>query len=489
MKDHSAYLPQSPSGFHELPLVLLFSFCLSATLVAILTLPFRFALVSSAGMALFGVSCFVKDKRMFYLSLMTLALILPTNKRIFEIHTYAPSAVDVVDISLIDAFLFISYLIWFFTSRRSARPERVLRKTIVLPFLVFCGASLLSFANSSKPVWGLFELVRMAKTLALYGFLIYNIRDLKEVRRIIVFLGIGLLIEFTFCIVEKYVFHGSLGLKYLGETEQSINSIVADRLVFRSGGTFGHPNALAYYVDLLIPFMLTRVFALRSTARARFYYGMAFAAACGCLFFAQSRGSMIANGITVTFCFMVLVWRNIRLKIFPVLTVGVIMAVIGVVGIFHQKIFDRFGKNDAGAFQTRLDQYHVAYRMALAHPWIGVGLNTYIQTSPAYDNTPAKVTRSFPEPVHNMYLLALTETGLIGLAGVFWLIVAILRMAQFWRWPYGDMFDLHLGLFFSLVGFFIHANGDPQSVGNDVFLFFLVGLLTVVHNIGQAHVS
>ena len=280
----------TPIGFQELPIVLLFALCLAGAVVATSTLPLRFALVSSAGMALVGVSCFVKDIRMFYMTLLTLAIIFTTSKRLILASPMLPDIVDSISISLTDVFLLISYVLWFYSSLKDVRRGHALRRTLIGPFLGLCAVSLLSFANSSDATRGVFELVRMGKTLALYIFLIYNVRSLKEVRWILIFSGFGsFFVEFGFCVIEKYVVHGSLGLKYFGESEEGLESFVADTAVFRSGGTLGHPNNLAYYLDLMAPLMLTRVFALRSGRWTRRLFLLAFGAACACLYFTQSR--------------------------------------------------------------------------------------------------------------------------------------------------------------------------------------------------------
>jgi len=415
---------------------------------------------------------------------MALSLLFTTSKRLLIVNGPLPGIVDSVSIGLTDAFLIISYGIWFFSSLRSWRYRAVVHKTLVIPFLGLCAACAFSVVQSSNPGRGVLEFIRMFKTLALYWFLIYNIRDLKEVRWIFVFLGIGLLAEFGFCLVEKYFAHGSLGLKYFGESTEGMVSFVGDRSLFRAGGTLGHPNNLAYYLDLMIPLMLTRVFSLRHGKWSRLFFFAAFSAGCGCLYFTQSRGGIVATGISLSLCFLILAWRNMRLRVFTLQTLGVALLSLAVVGVFQHKIFARFGQNDSGAVRTRVDQYHVAYRMLAAHPWVGVGLNTYVQESPAYDNTASKVASNFRAPVHNVYLLALTETGIIGFAGLAGLMFFILRMARFWTWPYGEIFDLHLGFFCSLIGYFIHANVDINPMGSYTALFFLLGLLTVVHQIG-----
>jgi putative inorganic carbon (HCO3(-)) transporter len=488
MKNSSAHLAPAPSGIPELPLVLLFSLCLAGAAVATFSLPLRFALACSAGMALLAMSCFVENKRMFYITLMTLTLILPMNKRLMETQSPWPThAIDAIIIDLTDVFLMLSGVVWFFYSIRSGQPRRAFRKTLIAPFLALCVACLFSFINSAEPSRSVFELIRMVKTLALYWFLIYNLRDFKEARWVIGCLAVGILIEFGFCMVEKYVFHGTLGLKYFGEAAESMNSFVDSRIVFRSGGTMGHPNNLAHYLDLLLPLMLTRFFAVRSSTWTRWFYALVLAAGCGCLYFTQSRGGIAATGLSLTLCFLVLAWRNLRLRIFPILTLTFVLAAVAVLAVGHRQIFERFGKRDAGAFQTRLDQYHVALRIIHAHPVVGLGLNTYIPSSPAYDNTADKVSFEFTEPVHNIWLLSMAETGIIGLASLVFLIFSFLRLARFWRWPYGDVYDLHLGIFFSVVGYLIHANGEPEVIGTSEGLFFLLALLTVVHQFGMNH--
>jgi O-antigen ligase len=57
--------------------------------------------------------------------------------------------------------------------------------------------------------------------------------------------------------------------------------------------------------------------------------------------------------------------------------------------------------------------------MINAHPILGVGINTFGNEMKRYDTT--GVAYYFPQPVHNVYLLMASETGLVGL-GIFLLL-------------------------------------------------------------------
>jgi O-antigen ligase len=59
--------------------------------------------------------------------------------------------------------------------------------------------------------------------------------------------------------------------------------------------------------------------------------------------------------------------------------------------------------------------------MIKSHPFVGVGLNTFEEVMPNYDNT--GVSRNFQKPVHNYFLLVAAETGLCGL--IFFVVLLI----------------------------------------------------------------
>jgi O-antigen ligase len=73
----------------------------------------------------------------------------------------------------------------------------------------------------------------------------------------------------------------------------------------------------------------------------------------------------------------------------------------------------------------RLKLNTIAFNMISAHPIIGIGLNTFVEQMRVFDTT--GFSDSFPQPVHNVYLLIAAETGLVGLGLFLILLLMIFR--------------------------------------------------------------
>ena len=59
-------------------------------------------------------------------------------------------------------------------------------------------------------------------------------------------------------------------------------------------------------------------------------------------------------------------------------------------------------------------------QMIKAHPVFGVGLNNFLVNLPEFQKTHNSVFSL--QPVHNIYLLVLAETGIIGFGAFMWLL-------------------------------------------------------------------
>ena len=74
------------------------------------------------------------------------------------------------------------------------------------------------------------------------------------------------------------------------------------------------------------------------------------------------------------------------------------------------------------SFTRRLELTKIAIKMWLSSPIFGVGLNNFIVRMEEFGQVKANIR--FLQPVHNIYLLVLAETGIIGLLTVScWLLV------------------------------------------------------------------
>jgi len=84
----------------------------------------------------------------------------------------------------------------------------------------------------------------------------------------------------------------------------------------------------------------------------------------------------------------------------------------------------------------RPDMWRTALHMIQAHPWIGVGVNTFVLNYAHFKPAGDEVIAAY---AHNQYLHRAAETGLIGLAALLWLLAStglawrrIMREADAW---------------------------------------------------------
>jgi hypothetical protein len=77
--------------------------------------------------------------------------------------------------------------------------------------------------------------------------------------------------------------------------------------------------------------------------------------------------------------------------------------------------FDSAFNFDQLSLVRREELAQTAWKITQTHPWVGVGFNNYIPT--AVSASFLSGTNRFLQPVHNIFLLTLSETGIIGLMG------------------------------------------------------------------------
>jgi len=94
--------------------------------------------------------------------------------------------------------------------------------------------------------------------------------------------------------------------------------------------------------------------------------------------------------------------------------------------------------------------------MIAAHPLLGVGLNNFCGNMYLYDKY--AVTAVFPAPVHNLFLLTASETGLISLLLILLYVVGIMKESVFiYLRDKDELFkNFALGLFCGISGIFVH---------------------------------
>jgi hypothetical protein len=236
------------------------------------------------------------------------------------------------------------------------------------------------------------------------------------------------------------LFPGKLPLQFLGAGEYSEGSpgglpavdvgatTIAGVSVYRPTGLLIHPNLLAAYLVLTLPVAVA--VALTGRSRGERVLGrVAAVGAVGALYLSLSRSGWIGASAALAIA-TVLVWRWRAIMPSRALRVSIAVAFLcGLAGAAWRadRIYLRFTESASQALDFRSEYAQTAWRMAVAHPALGVGLNTFTDHAPQYDAAGTSRIKAFP--VHNVYLLELAETGFPGGLAFAGLMVAIIASA------------------------------------------------------------
>lgn len=203
--------------------------------------------------------------------------------------------------------------------------------------------------------------------------------------------------------------HGSInGIFYwLGErnftasTPGIANASINGSLILRPYGTLPHPNILAGYLLLGIIIVLSywRRMKKNEFTNLRIFVLIISSVA---LVLTLSRVAILLWLIGLTQ--IMSRFSQIRNKIFIYLLIVV----------FFILILPRFSSlftEDQESFVKRIDQTKIAFQMIKDHSMLGVGPNRYLVELPNYLKNAGY--RDY-QPVHNVFLLILAETGTLG---------------------------------------------------------------------------
>jgi len=283
------------------------------------------------------------------------------------------------------------------------KKEHINRKAIIL-FYFFIFIESLSLLISQNIGVGL---VRLEQYLisGLFGVYIASC-DLSRVKNILFWgLGLSIIMESSLAILQ-FIKGETLGLWILGERTFSISTPGIAKFDFkgiqflRPYGTFPHPNVLAGFM-VIAPLI---VVTLRETKDI--YSSLAFKMT---IFFAGvaiilsvSRVAILTGYLEAAFLL------NRKWK----------MILVGVVLILLPFIFIRFSSIftfDSLTILRREELAENSWKMFTSSPIMGIGLNNFIPSSAqGLISGPSR----FLQPVHNIFLLTLSETGLVGLLGL-----------------------------------------------------------------------
>ncbi len=258
----------------------------------------------------------------------------------------------------------------------------------------------------------------------------------------------------------------------------SLTSKVGSGTVVRLAGTLDHPNDLAMYLNLALPWVIFMLIIEQKLWR-RLILLLAVLGALLAEVWSGSRGGWL--GLAAAFVISVFFWMRKRGQN-PLIGMGVSAAVVAmlfaIVFATSTTFRDRLIEGDAGSAEVRFPLMEVAMEMIKENPATGVGLNMYAREMVPYDRTNNFIAYRYQHPVHNTFLLIGAETGLIALlllATFIWIAVRD-AFVVFMR-TRGTVEAAAVGIFGALVSWFMHNQVNLTAPFNDQTLWVLLGVL------------
>ncbi len=258
---------------------------------------------------------------------------------------------------------------------------------------------------------------------------------------------------------------------WLGERTFDLNTpgiakaIINGHLLLRSYATFSHPNALAGFLllALILTIPLVKKFKLWA-----WLYGFLVGLA---IVFSFSR-SVWFIGLLLLFVLIIKKIKTIKLHSFKIKAlIFSLIFLFFALSFYLFTLASQFSTNEA--FFQRTQLMKASFLMIKDYPLAGIGLNNFIVYLPNYWSLTGFTY--WLQPVHNLYLLVISETGWLGLLIFLWFLFLTYQriFLKNLKKKKRGLLGVALSLVF-LLGFFDHYWLTLQQ--NQLLLTILLGL-------------
>lgn len=244
-------------------------------------------------------------------------------------------------------------------------------------------------------------LVRLEQFVMVGAFALYIASQSERIKQKVVLpltLAViyeGLLASFQFLAGK------TLGLYLLGERTFSLATPAIAKfdwfgqLFLRPYGTFPHPNVLAAFMIIIIPLLTFRPFPVLT--KLSFLFGAVS------VILSFSRTALLVAALWG----LVYMRRGLKTKDFRVALIILAVAMPFILVRFSSLLYF-----DNLSFIRREELSYVALQGFFDSPILGIGVNNFIHQVETTDSV-SGLSR-FLQPVHNIFLLTLAETGIVG---------------------------------------------------------------------------
>jgi O-antigen ligase len=335
-----------------------------------------------------------------------------------------------LSVGLLD-FVLITYFFYLLISAfQTNSPFFTIKNRFTLPWLLYLGVSLLTLINSISPNLTILEILRLGKGVLIFYFALNIIQNQTDLR--IVSLTLTIMLAFQ-CFIGflQFALQKTLGFHLLGEDAIIFREqLMEGSEITRISGTFGNPHSFASIIGFILPVLLGLAL-VESSKKLRLLYLGTFIAGFLALIITFSRIVIFTTIISLA----ILIYLGNKRRLIRLKSKRTILGLIFISLIIAAPLLPGFIKRiafaDPGSAGVRQDFNLVSLQMLKNNPLFGIGLNTYTEYLLEHGD-PQGLNDRMPkgEAVeHNLFMLTIAETGIIGFLSFIWLIVLILRTA------------------------------------------------------------
>lgn len=254
-------------------------------------------------------------------------------------------------------------------------------------------------------------------------------------------------------------------------------------------GTTGYCNALAGYMEFVLPIAFALILLSPASKRIRNGLWLLMIVSLVIFYLTYSRGGFI--GMIFALGVVMLIWARRHLEILKkyiwlLILIGVLIIIVAnVIGSIQSQRLEETG----GFLQDKVRIYLIfaAINMIAARPLFGIGINNFSENLNAFDYSGTDF--EMPYPVHNTFLLTASETGFIGLFMLVWFFWRTLRAGIAAIRKVNDPFliAIGIGIVSGMTGWLLHNMAAPlyqNWIVNRLTLMVMVGFIYAIPRLG-----
>ena len=286
-------------------------------------------------------------------------------------------------------------------------------RKLTTPALCFLGANILSLLVSGDKTWCVYGIVNVVKLFGLFFVVANSIKTKREIKYVMSFMVISVFIQSSIYLIQHYT-HTDFDV--LGQSQVS-SEFYGEA---RGRGLMGQANASGNFFSASLV-LIASLYLIERRAFVKTLVGITMGLGVCALIITLTRIAWLSLMVSGMILIMI-GFKQKWLKFWTVIPVLVVLVMV-LIG-FWGSIADRFEKDDEGSAYSRIPSMILMTRIIRDHPILGVGTNNYTDVRERY------LTKDVGEALHyahNLYLLILVETGMVGLVSYMWFLYEILK--------------------------------------------------------------